>query len=62
MNIHEALFGELFPDLSLTFGESALDNLQFIYYTSAETAMSILKSKEIWFRNARVMNDYEETW
>lgn len=60
MNIHEALFGKLFPDLSASFEESAFVNSQFIYYTSAETAMNILKSRELWFRNARVMNDYEE--
>ena len=33
---------------------------RFFYYTDAETAMKIIESREIWLRNAQVMNDYSE--
>lgn len=33
---------------------------RFVYYTSAETAMKVLRNQELWFRNATVMNDYSE--
>jgi len=40
----------------------ALDenNVQFVQYTSADAAMSIIKNKEIWLRNTQCMNDYRE--
>ena len=33
---------------------------RFVYYTTAETATSILKNKQIWMRNTAAMNDYME--
>ena len=33
---------------------------RFVHYTSADAAMSILRSKEVWMRNASCMNDYRE--
>lgn len=40
------------------------DNIQpdekFVHYTDAETAMKIIKNKEVWLRNAQVMNDASE--
>ena len=35
-------------------------NPKFAYYTKAETALKIIRNKEIWFRNAVVMNDRTE--
>jgi hypothetical protein len=35
-------------------------NGRFAYYTSADTAMQILKKQEVWLRNARSMNDFSE--
>ena len=35
-------------------------NTRFAYYTSADTAMKVLQSEELWFRNAMVMNDFFE--
>ena len=32
----------------------------FAYYTTASTALKIIKNKEIWLRNASVVNDYSE--
>ena len=33
---------------------------RFVYYTTADTATSILKNKQIWMRNTSAMNDYLE--
>lgn len=33
---------------------------KFVYYTSASTALSVIKNQEIWMRNARCMNDISE--
>lgn len=35
-------------------------NKRFVYYTSADTALRIIRNKEIWFRSATVMNDFFE--
>lgn len=33
---------------------------RFSYYTSAETAMKVIRNEELWFRNATAMNDFSE--
>jgi len=33
---------------------------QFVHYTSAESALSIIKHKELWLRNTTCMDDYRE--
>jgi hypothetical protein len=33
---------------------------KFVHYTSAENAMNIIKSKKLWMRNTKCMNDYME--
>jgi hypothetical protein len=33
---------------------------RFVYYTSADTAMHILRSNEVWMRKSSLMNDYRE--
>jgi Protein of unknown function (DUF2971) len=35
---------------------------RFVHYTSAENAVNIIRSKSIWMRNARSMNDYMELY
>lgn len=35
-------------------------NTKFVHYTSAFAATQIIKNKEVWLRNALVMNDYSE--
>lgn len=35
-------------------------NVRFAYYTTADTAIKLLRSKEMWLRNARLMNDFSE--
>jgi len=36
------------------------NHTRFVYYTSADTAMNIIKKREVWLRNARGMNDFSE--
>jgi hypothetical protein len=36
------------------------ENGRFVHYTSAENALRIIQSKQIWMRNARCMTDYME--
>lgn len=33
---------------------------RFVHYTSAESALRIIKTKQIWMRNATCMSDYRE--
>lgn len=33
---------------------------RFAYYTSAETAVQVLKNQELWMRNTATMNDFQE--
>ena len=40
--------------------EVAQKGRRFVYYTSADTAMKIIKNEELWLRNATVMNDFYE--
>jgi hypothetical protein len=35
-------------------------NIRFVHYTSADTAMNILRSKEVWMRKSSCMNDFLE--
>ena len=41
-------------------GRAQARGTRFVHYTNADAAMNILKSKEIWMRNASCMNDYTE--
>jgi hypothetical protein len=36
------------------------DRLQFVHYTSAEAALSIINTKRMWMRNTSCMSDYRE--
>lgn len=36
------------------------ENIRFAYYTSADTAMKIIKNGKIWLRSTTVMNDFSE--
>src|ERR1700723_2690452 len=35
-------------------------NQRFVHYTDANAALSIIKSRSMWMRNATVMNDFSE--
>jgi len=50
----DAFYKKLFP-----LGEAASSS-KFVHYTSAEAALSIIKSKCVWMRNSMCMSDYSE--
>jgi hypothetical protein len=50
----------LFPYKYRKADEVAASGGRFVYYTTADTAMSILKNGEFWMRNTNTMNDYME--
>lgn len=49
-----------FPYTELKTREVISEGNRFVYYTTADTATSILKNKQIWMRNTSAMNDYLE--
>lgn len=63
MQIDESVlkFHQIFqPGLMEANVEVVSKQTRFVYYTSADTAMKVLRNKELWFRNATVMNDFSE--
>lgn len=52
-----SIFMPQYVERVLKFAEN---NQKLVHYTSAATALSILKNKEIWMRNTRCMNDFSE--
>lgn len=49
-----------FPHIEHKKQEVMSAGCRFVYYTTADTATKILKSRQIWLRNTAVMNDYSE--
>ncbi|MFL5814005.1 MAG: DUF2971 domain-containing protein [Bdellovibrionia bacterium] len=49
-----------FPYASQRMAEVKAKKTRFVHYTSANSAMGILKNREIWMRNSTCMNDYRE--
>jgi hypothetical protein len=60
MDIFDEVNNILYPDYNSIEKNIKNNSLHFSHYTSAKSAFDILKSKEIWFRNSRAMNDYSE--
>ncbi len=55
------LFNKIFnPGYLEDISSLADGNKRFVYYTSSDTAVKILRNHELWFRNASVMNDFSE--
>lgn len=48
------------PDELAAMQYLAENNLKMVHYTSAEVFLNIVKNKEIWLRNAILMNDFSE--
>jgi hypothetical protein len=43
------------------FGDDTAEQpIRFVHYTSAEAALSVIKSKRMWMRNTTCMSDYRE--
>jgi len=59
--IQAKLFGIFFPFAAKKMAAAKeSSNFRFAYYTSAETALQIFRKREVWMRNARTMNDFNE--
>lgn len=56
----QKLYSIFMPQYVERVSKFAENNQKLVHYTSAATALSILKNKEIWMRNARCMNDFSE--
>lgn len=48
------------PDYFQRINDMEESGGRFVYYTSAEAVMSIIRNKSIWLRNVRSMNDFSE--
>lgn len=48
------------PGLMEEIARVVSEDRRFAYYTSADTAIQIIRNGELWFRNATVMNDFSE--
>lgn len=64
MSIDPAILN-LYKETFLPYATRAADRVRqndgrFAYYTSAATALRILRGREIWMRSTRVMNDFME--
>jgi hypothetical protein len=42
------------------YGNGTKDHARFVHYTSADAALSIIRSKRIWMRSTMCMSDYRE--
>ncbi|WP_170367994.1 DUF2971 domain-containing protein [Ruegeria arenilitoris] len=55
------MFNQIFrPGLAEASLSVVAEQKNFVYYTSADTALKVLRNQELWFRNATVMNDFSE--
>ncbi|WP_106795432.1 DUF2971 domain-containing protein [Rhizobium sp. H4] len=59
-NLDFALYGLFSSDDVHKRTELVKGQKKLIHYCSADTALKIIKNREIWLRNVRVMNDYME--
>lgn len=50
----------LMPYAAQKFSELRGSDRQFAHYTSAFAALQIIQKKQVWMRNASIMNDYSE--
>lgn len=59
-NIATKLEGIFMPHMAKGKKEVSDNGDQYVHYTSAENALKILNSKQLWLRNPTCMNDYME--
>lgn len=56
----DALAVAFFPEAFRRIKEMRRTGGKFVYYTSAPTAVDVLRNKEMWMRTTMAMNDYDE--
>ena len=54
------IFGIFHPHNLKKIAFALENNLRFVHYTTADTAIKIIRSKEVWMRKATSMNDFME--
>jgi DUF2971 family protein len=60
-NVDQArLYKIFFPYASRRIAEATTSNRRLVYYTSADTAVSVIRNREVWMRKSSLMNDYRE--
>jgi len=57
---NDKLTSIFFPEIQDDLNRASSGEIQFVHYTSAEAAASIIQNKEVWLRNTQGMNDYSE--
>ena len=60
LEIQQNLLSIFHPRLARTLPRIEQDNVFFAHYTTAEAAMNILRSREVWLRKTCYMSDYTE--
>ena len=48
------------PNQLEAFEKLEQEKQRLVYYTTADTALKVIRNRELWFRNVTVMNDYSE--
>ncbi len=59
-DIHQQALEIFSPNYIERVNRVKTEQLQFVQYTSAEAAMSMIQNQEIWLRNTQCMNDFNE--
>lgn len=59
-DLHALLGRVLFPYNQARTERAMAAGGRFVYYTTADTALKIIRSRQVWLRNAAVMNDFSE--
>ena len=57
---HQLTMSIFSPYYGRKVSEIMKNGSHFVHYTGAETALSIIKNKQVWLRNTQCMNDYQE--
>lgn len=57
---HDVAAGIFFPYYHERLQKARHEKIEFVHYTSADVACSIIDNASIWLRNSRLMNDFGE--
>lgn len=60
LQIAEAAFAIFLPEPAAKRAAARKDNLRFVHYTGADSAVGMLKNHEVWMRKPSTMNDFSE--
>ena len=60
LNNNAALAEIIWPYYASEVARVSTKRIRPAYYTSAETAISVIRHKTVWYRDASLMNDFNE--